>query len=83
MGGGGIPVSQMTNRQLLMAVLLVFVVCVANIGLFAGAFALEWSEGRRFTELLARALAVVFFAVFLVYQETAFLRELRKRRSAR
>jgi hypothetical protein len=73
----------MTNRQLLIAVPLVLVVGAANLCLFAGAFALEWSGGRRLSELLARALVVVFFALFLVYLETAFLRELLKRRRAR
>ena len=80
--GGGIPVSQMTNRQLIIAMPLVCVVSVANMCLFAGAFALEWSGGRRLSELLGSALAIVFFAVFLAYLETAFIRELRKRRRA-
>jgi hypothetical protein len=83
MGGGGIPVSQMTNRQLVMAVPLVFVVSVASMCLFAGAFALEWSGGRRLAELLVSALVITFFAVFLAYLETAFIRELLRRRRAR
>jgi len=83
MGGGGIPVSQMTNRQLIIAVPLVFVVSAANMCLFAGAFALEWSGGRRFSELLFSVLGIVFFAAFLAYLETAYIRELLKRRRAR
>jgi hypothetical protein len=83
MGGGGIPVSQMTNPQLFIAMPLVFVVSVVNIGLFAGTIALEWSGGRRVSEILAWGMVIVFFAVFLAYMETAFLRELLKRRRAK
>jgi uncharacterized membrane protein len=82
MGGGGIPVSQMTNRQLIIAVPLVIVVSMVNMCLFAGAFALEWSGGRRLSELLVSALAIVFFAAFLAYLETAYIREILRRRRA-
>jgi hypothetical protein len=73
----------MTNRQLIIAVPLVFVASAANMCLSAGAFVLEWSGGQRFSELLASALVIVFFAAFLAYLETAFIRELLKRRRAR
>jgi hypothetical protein len=82
MGGGGIPVSQMTNRQLIIAVPLVFVVAAANICLFAGAYVLEWSGSRSLSALLGYALVIAFFAAFLAYLETAFVRELFKRRRA-
>jgi hypothetical protein len=83
MGGGGIPVSQMTNRQLFIAMPLVFVVSAVNIGLFAGAIALEWSGDGRVSEMVAWGMVIVFFAVFLAHLETAFIRELLKRRRAR
>jgi hypothetical protein len=83
MGGIGIPVSQMTNRQLVIAMPLVFVVCAGNICLFAGAFALEWSGSGRLWPLLGHVLVIAFFAGFLVYWEIAYIRELLKRRSAR
>jgi hypothetical protein len=72
----------MTNRQLILVVPVVFVLSVANMCLFAGAFPLEWSGVRRVTELLAFALGIVFFAVLLMYLETAFIRELLRRRRA-
>jgi len=83
MGGGGIPVSRMTNRQLILAVPLVFFVSSVNLCLFAGAFALEWSGSRRLSELLIPALVIVFFVAFLAHQETAFILELLKRWRAR
>jgi hypothetical protein len=81
--GIGIPVSKMTNRQLMIAVPMVFVICAGNICLVAGAFALEWSGGGRLWSLLGYAPAVAFFAAFLVYWEIAFLREVLKRWRAR
>src|SRR5262249_19286517 len=80
MGGVGIPVSQMTNRQLIIAIPLVFVISAVNMFLFAFAFAMEWSGDRRFFELLGSALVIVFFVVFLAYGEPAYIRELLKRR---
>ena len=77
--GIGIPVSTMTNRQLMIAVPLVFVICAGNICLVAGAFALEWSGGSRLWPLLGYAITIAFFAVFLVYWETAYVRELLRR----
>jgi len=70
----------MTNRQLIIAVPLVFVVGAANSCLFAGALALEWSSGRRLAPLLGYALVIAFFAAFLAYLETAYVREILKRR---
>jgi hypothetical protein len=83
MGGGGIPASQMTNWQLIIAMPLVFVVSAANIFLSAGALALEWSAGRRLSELVVRGMVILFFAALLVYLETAFVREMLKRRRAK
>jgi hypothetical protein len=40
-------------------------------------------DGQRFSELPGLALVIVFFAVFLAYMETAYLREILKRRRAR
>ncbi len=81
MGGIGIPISQMTNRQLIMAMPLFFVVSGGNICLFAGAFALEWSGSGRFRPLVSYALVIAFFAAFLVYWEIVFVRELLRGRA--
>jgi len=78
--GYGVSPSEMTNRQLVIAVPFVLVIAVGNICLFAYAFVLEWSHLRRFSELVGLALIILFFLVFLVWMEVGFLSELLKRR---
>ena|SRR6266540_2188968 len=82
-GGGGIPIAEMTNRQLLLAVPLVLASALANFFLFGYAFVLEWSDGRRPVALLSIALSIVFFALILAYLEIGFTRELLKRRRSK
>ena len=82
-GGRGIPISEMTNRQLLPAVPLVLTIAVANLCLFGYAFVVEWSGGQRPVALLSTALSIVFFAGLLAYLEIGFVIELLKRRRSK
>ena len=81
--GYGIPVSQMTDRQLVVAVPLVLALGVGNIFLFGYAFVLEWAGSRRPVELLSAALVVVCFAAFTAHLEARYVGELLKRWRAR
>ena len=81
--GYGVPVSQMTDRQLVVAAPLVLALGVGNIFLFGYGFVLEWAGPRRPVELLSAALVVVFFAAFAAHLEIRYVGELLKRWRAR
>ncbi len=74
--GRGIPVSAMTNRQLAIAVPLVFLIGIGNVFLFGYAFTLEWAGPQRLPEMLGLALTILFFVVFVAVLEIRFLWEL-------
>jgi hypothetical protein len=72
----------MTNRQLAVAVPLVFLLGALNGFLFGYACALEWAGPRRPLQLASLAAVILFMVFFVTRLEMDFIGELLRRRRA-